>query len=758
MRYMIKIMCSVFLAVVMIAAALYSLPGEAAVNSDKILEEIAEQTQNDNNYAFDYREKEGDGFEADGSNDYPESFDLRNVDTDGDGQGDTSYVTPVKFQNPFGSCWAFAAVAAAETSILGTPNLQSKNLNAETMNLSEKHLAWFLMQPIDDKDNPQYGEGGVFGDGEKDKDATRYDAGGIPIYATSMFSSGIGPVFEHSDNPASEALFGDCLEYHGKNKKIETSEDGTPYCYSADDDWSIDSSLRFYQSFRLKETYQLPSPAMVSDHFKASAIAAMKEQLMNKRALEIGYCADSSMPVDADNKEKATRYISDKWAHYTFDDGTASHAVTVVGWDDNYPKENFTHKIAPYKDENGDDVIIDDEEAARLTTPKHNGAWLVKNSWGSGTEEFPNNGGGDWGIPVEKRDKDGNVVIGEDGNPVMVGSGYFWLSYEDKSLFDPEALAFDKKNDKEYNVFQHDYMPVSYIRSAAIEEKLSTSNVFVADVSIKINEITCQTTTPNTKVHYELYALNDNFANPLDGEKLYETDAVYSYGGFHRQDIDKDCVIAKGKKFSVVVTQQAPNDMYMLNVHFSTNKNVAVEQASLDYYKGVVNKGESFFNAGNHWIDMSEPWVKNLILDQDSFYYDMDNFPIKAYGEEVNIPEPKHVPEPVNPSVEQKKANPLKVTTKAKTVKAKKLKNKKQTVKAVTVKNAKGKVTFAKVKKGSSSAIYKKVSVNKKTGKITIKKGKYQKKTYKIAVKVKAAGDADYKSGSKTVKVKITVE
>ena len=49
----------------------------------------------------------------------PESFDLRSVDTDGDGIGDRCYVTPVRFQNPFGTCWGFAAIAAAEISILG---------------------------------------------------------------------------------------------------------------------------------------------------------------------------------------------------------------------------------------------------------------------------------------------------------------------------------------------------------------------------------------------------------------------------------------------------------------------------------------------------------------------------------------------------------------------------------------------------------------------------------------------------------------
>ncbi len=50
----------------------------------------------------------------------PETFDLRSVDTDGDGTGDRCFVPPVRNQRPFGSCWGFAATGAAEISILGS--------------------------------------------------------------------------------------------------------------------------------------------------------------------------------------------------------------------------------------------------------------------------------------------------------------------------------------------------------------------------------------------------------------------------------------------------------------------------------------------------------------------------------------------------------------------------------------------------------------------------------------------------------------
>lgn len=120
-----------------------------------------------------------------------------------------------------------------------------------------------------------------------------------------------------------------------------------------------------------------------------------------------------------------------------------------------------------------------------------------------------------------------------------------------------------------------------------------------------------------------------------------------------------------------------------------------------------------------------------------------------------NVTEPAAQPKP--DKVTEKKENPVKVTSKTKTIKAKKLKSKKQSVKPLTVKNAQGTVSFAKVKKGTTSKIFKKITVNKKTGKITIKKGKYQKKTYKIKIKVTAKGNKNYnaKTVTKTVKIKV---
>lgn len=103
-----------------------------------------------------------------------------------------------------------------------------------------------------------------------------------------------------------------------------------------------------------------------------------------------------------------------------------------------------------------------------------------------------------------------------------------------------------------------------------------------------------------------------------------------------------------------------------------------------------------------------------------------------------------------------KAKQPMIVKAKQPLVKASKLKKKAQTIKkakAFTIKKAKGKITFKKIEKGSS----KNLIINKKTGAIKIKEGT-KKDTYKIKVKVTAAGNKNFKKGSKTVTVKVTVK
>lgn len=102
----------------------------------------------------------------------------------------------------------------------------------------------------------------------------------------------------------------------------------------------------------------------------------------------------------------------------------------------------------------------------------------------------------------------------------------------------------------------------------------------------------------------------------------------------------------------------------------------------------------------------------------------------------------------------KKAANTLKIKAKTATVRYANLKKKNQTLKNTKLisftKKGQGTITYTKVSGN------KKITINKKTGKVTVKKG-LKKGTYKIKIKVRAAGNAKYKALTKTVIIKIKV-
>ncbi len=138
----------------------------------------------------------------------PETFDLRSVDTDGDGAGDRCYVPPVRQQSPFGTCWGFSATASSEISILGS--ILDYDPDAwKTIDLSEKQMVYFTHVPLADENSPQYGESLV----TERKDAKSiFGTGGQTFLAASAYAQGIGPSNENGEG------YGELFRYYGREK------------------------------------------------------------------------------------------------------------------------------------------------------------------------------------------------------------------------------------------------------------------------------------------------------------------------------------------------------------------------------------------------------------------------------------------------------------------------------------------------------------------------------------------------------------
>ncbi|MBR3316794.1 MAG: hypothetical protein IKG21_03080 [Atopobiaceae bacterium] len=101
-----------------------------------------------------------------------------------------------------------------------------------------------------------------------------------------------------------------------------------------------------------------------------------------------------------------------------------------------------------------------------------------------------------------------------------------------------------------------------------------------------------------------------------------------------------------------------------------------------------------------------------------------------------------------------KAAQPMTAKAANRTASLATLKTKAVTVaRPIAIAKAQGTLSYAKVASGSSAAL----TVNKTTGKVTVKRGT-KKGTYAIKIKVTAAGNANYKAGSKTVTCKVVVK
>lgn len=550
--------------------------------------------------------------------DYPKKFDLREADKNGDGVSE-NYVTSVKYQTPFGTCWAFGAISAAETSILYELGQEAVVQNedgtlSDTLNLSEHHLGWFAYTPLPEGDE-QAGEGMISQVEGVDKNPSlRLNSGSTQFAATEVLASGMGPViepdFDSATAPESQ------LNYHGKNKKSEVNQNTGSEYYSKEDDWSVDESQRFRQSYMLNDAYFLLSPVYINEDgynvkYADLVTASYKEQIFNGRAVSVSYHADNFMPFKVD---KAAKYINNEtWGHYCYENVRSNHVVTIIGWDDNYPKENFLSEI---KETNEKGEIVTNEDGTpkmkKVSQPPKDGAWIVKNSWGAANS---------WG--------EGLNVNGWGDN------GYFYLSYYDQSIETSQCFDFDVKNELkkslgEYILEEYDFMPCELPRSIITDFPVATANVFNAEENETIKAVSCVTTQNNEEVIIMIYEYEGD-----DMKLLGTTTKNFDKAGLHVVTLPKEYPVKKGDKIAIEVAQKS-NGKYIISIGSDYNKKGFDAGYCDDQYaaNAVVNKEESFIYLPDQdeWIDLKDLLDELGSLDGPTSYLTYDNFPIKAYA------------------------------------------------------------------------------------------------------------------------------
>ncbi len=555
--------------------------------------------------------------------DLPAKFDLR--DPNGDGDRSDSVVTPVKNQLPWGTCWAFSICAASEISILSK---SSKTYNDWNLDLSELQLVNSVYTkegaPESAVGAAQAGEGFHNNSDDPNKGL---DSGGHTVYGSSAFSSGIGPVLESAAPYRNKEGIIECQlteegaeepktlyltqsqfdAYRDSGANIKRLNWAGNYDTSSGEkaftDWSTDISLWNTSIYNLENGNVLPETAIKAndeyDHTDLKAVKAIKRELHdNGRGVAMSFCAFEGF------------YDAEHHSYYNIDGSEASHAVCIVGWDDDFSRTNF----------NGG------KESAM---PPGNGAWLIKNSFGSESQDFPDYG---------------ESGIQEDGK----STGYYWVSYYDKSITGFESFDFDIESygdDAEYYVDQYDYLVAEKSICNSYDAPASSANIFIAEGDMALRKVGCTTAKPNTTVLYQIYLLDSDAATPTDpghSQLAYEFEDTYQYGGYHRSSIGQDSWIAmrKGQRYAVVTTQYCHDDGKWY-------QNADVASSSFGF-EARLNAGESWSstpsasasaassdgtqgaNEQTAWNDWTEVAAGIKAKDSDLA---VDNASIKAFSE-----------------------------------------------------------------------------------------------------------------------------
>jgi len=370
------------------------------------------------------------------SSSLPSSYDARKY----------GYVTGIEAQEG-GTCWAMASIAAIESNAI------KQGFADKTLDLNEYFSVWNSL-------NGYYTTEGAATNSLNDgyiSDTTNmmYDGGNPSIIGLSLLNFS-GAIREDSHDIA--------ITTTGVSNIISELES------------KLNINNKYLRDITLEKIIEV-----------GTTKNTIKQAVLDYGGLYIGF------PFD-DYSFYSGEYITYYSGNKTTD---SSHAVELIGWDDNFSRTYF--------DSNN--------------RPKNNGAWLCKNSWGSS-----------WG----------------DG-------GYFWMSYEQSIN---SIYAFKVADPKEFDtVYMYDGVGASTMLTCD-----KAANIFTADKNTLLTRFSYGSSA-KAQYTLNIYKLKNDYTSPedgVDGNPIYTQSGTTSGEAWTK--LNKYVQLNKGDKFSVVISVKNNNN------------------------------------------------------------------------------------------------------------------------------------------------------------------------------------------------------
>ena len=291
-------------------------------------------------------------------------------------------------------------------------------------------------------------------------------------------------------------------------------------------------------SYKPTDINSSPTGLPTQKHVQSVVMIPGRGSALNNNALKSAVMTYGGIQVFMFWNDAAYNYATS--SYYDRVDTSTNHSVTLEGWDDNYAASNFS------------------------TVPPGNGAFLVKNSWGTY-----------WGQ-----------------------SGYFWASYYDAAFAVYEPSYAYNGNDLVSNYSrQYEYDPLGWVTSYGYGSSTAWfANVFSAVATEQLQAVSFYVASNNSPYVVSVYT--GVSATPTSGILAATTSGTLDSAGYQTVTLPSPVQLTNGVPFSVVVQLTTPG--YSFPIPAEVRYSGYTSSAS-------SSPGQSFFSSdGAAWLDATK--------------------------------------------------------------------------------------------------------------------------------------------------------